>query len=129
MCLPYCVRTHRTYLKTAPLESYIKFLYILWFLLCRLENTKYTSKVFLNSIVTHENGSFFWRWGVPFSIWSSRSRDQGWVQLQLWPKPQLWQYWIPNPLCYAQDQTCIPVLPINHQSPCTTEGSWKMTFL
>ena len=41
-------------------------------------------------------------------------------ELQLQPKPQLQQCQIPNPLCWAGDGTCIPVLLRYHQSQYTT---------
>ena len=37
-------------------------------------------------------------------------------ELQLWPKPQLWQHQILNPLCYVGDWTCVSQLPGHHQS-------------
>ena len=37
---------------------------------------------------------------------------------QLRPKPQLWRRQILNPLCWAGDQTCVPVLPRHHCSRC-----------
>ena len=39
------------------------------------------------------------------------------------PMPQLWQYLILNPLCWAWDRTCIPVLQKCHRSCCTTAGT------
>ena len=42
---------------------------------------------------------------------------------RLRPKPKLWQRQIPNPMCQARDQTCVPVLPRLHQSLCTTAGT------
>ena len=38
-------------------------------------------------------------------------------------KPPLWQWRIPNPLCQAGDQTCVPVLPRCCWSHCTTLGA------
>ena len=35
-------------------------------------------------------------------------------KLQLRLMPQLWQCWIPNPLCWARDGTCIPGLQRGH---------------
>ena len=45
-----------------------------------------------------------------------RSRSKS----QLRPMPQLCQCQILNPLCWARDQTCIPVLQSCHQSHCPT---------
>ena len=58
--------------------------------------------------------------------WSDRFE----VQLQLQPKLQLWQCQIFNQLCWARDQTCVPVFPRCHQSHCATAGTplfncWK----
>ena len=44
---------------------------------------------------------------------------------QLLPMPQLWQCQIPNPLCWARDQTYIPALPRHCQSCCITAGAPK----
>ena len=41
-------------------------------------------------------------------------------ELVLIPKLQLWQHQIFNPLCWARDETCVPVLPRCHPSRCTT---------
>ena len=41
-------------------------------------------------------------------------------ELKSWPKPQVWQRQILNPLCQAQDQTCVPALPRCGRSHCTT---------
>ena len=37
---------------------------------------------------------------------------------QLWPKLQLQQHWIFNPLCRAGDPACVPVLPRCHWPHC-----------
>ena len=44
-------------------------------------------------------------------------------ELQLRPKPQLWQCWILNPLSLARDWTCVPALPRHSQSCCATAGT------
>lgn len=38
-------------------------------------------------------------------------------------EPQLQQRWIPNPLCWVRDQTCIPVLPRGCRSCYATVGT------
>lgn len=42
---------------------------------------------------------------------------------QLWPKPQLWQHRIVNPLCRAGNRTCAPALPRYHWPHCATARS------
>ena len=42
---------------------------------------------------------------------------------KLWPKPQMQQCQILNPLIRSGDQTCIPVLPRCRRSRCTTAGT------
>ena len=44
-------------------------------------------------------------------------------EVQLGPKAQLWQCQILNPLCWAGDWTCVPVLQRSHQSHCVTLGA------
>ena len=51
---------------------------------------------------------------------------------QLWPMLQLCQHWIPNPLCWAGDRTCISVFQRCCRSCCTTAGTsycqfWRWT--
>ena len=41
----------------------------------------------------------------------------------------LWQCQILNPLCWARDRTCIPVLQRCHQSHCMTVGTPYFIFL
>lgn len=63
---------------------------------------------------------FFWRghpetYGVPWP--EIRSKPQSWPKLQL----QQWQ--ILNPLCRARDWISVPALPRCCQSPCATAGT------
>ena len=48
--------------------------------------------------------------------------------LKLWPKPQLQQLRILNPLCRARDLTCIPVLQKCHPSHFATVGKPRNFF-
>ena len=48
---------------------------------------------------------------------------------QLWLKLQFQQCQILNPLCWAGDRTCVPVLPIHHQSSYATAGTPARKFL
>ena len=45
------------------------------------------------------------------------------------PMPQLWQHYIPNPLCWARGQTFIPVLQRRCRSHCITVGTPENTKL
>ena len=49
-------------------------------------------------------------------------------ELQLWFKPQLYQCWILNPLCWAGDWTCVPALPRRYWSLCATSGTWALLW-
>ena len=49
-------------------------------------------------------------------------------ELQLWPKAQLWQCQVLNPLCRAGDGSCAPLLPRHRQSHCTTAGNSRLSF-
>ena len=42
---------------------------------------------------------------------------------QLWPKPQVWQCQILNPLCRARDRTCTPLFPRHLWSRCAMVGT------
>ena len=44
-------------------------------------------------------------------------------------KPQVWQRWIPNPLCWARDPTCIPLFPRLSRPCCATAGTPIFSFL
>ena len=52
-------------------------------------------------------------------------------KLQLQPKLQLWQHWIFNLLCWARNQTCVPVLPRCHSrnSPWKFLISWILNLI
>ena len=50
------------------------------------------------------------------------------LEAQLWPKPQLWQHRLLNPLCQAGHRTCILVLLRCHPSCCTTAGTPMSTL-
>ena len=50
-------------------------------------------------------------------------------ELQLWPKPQLWQRRTLNPQCWARDWTCVPALPRCHWSHCVTAGTPEFLFI
>ena len=55
------------------------------------------------------------------------ARDQ--TQAIVSTKPQLWQCWILNPLCWAGDGICIPVLPRCRWFHCATVGIPRLTLL
>ena len=48
---------------------------------------------------------------------------------QLRPMLQLWQQWIFDPLCWARNQTCVPVLQRHWWSCCATAGTPTFSFL
>ena len=65
---------------------------------------------------------FFW---LSHGIWRSQTRDPIWAIV----KPQLWQHWILSSLCWARNQTCVPLLPRCGQSHCATVGTLGCSFL
>ena len=73
-----------------------------------------------HSICLSKNTVYFSFFDRPRSIWSS----QPWLR----PKPRLQQCRILNPLCQAGDQTCVPVLPRRHGSPCATVRTPRHTL-
>ena len=64
---------------------------------------------------------FFFHFWPPHSIRSFQARIRS--ELQLQPKPQLWQCQILNPLCWARNQTFVLAPPRHRQSHCTTVGT------
>ena len=66
---------------------------------------------------------FFW---PPHSIWSSQARDQ--IQATVATYTAAIAILDLNPLCPAEDGTCIPALQKCHQSCCTTAGTPTFLF-
>ena len=69
---------------------------------------------------------FFFLFGHPAAYGVPRPGIRS--ELQLQPKPQLWQHRILNPLYWARDRTCLPALPKHCQSHWATEGTLRVLF-
>ena len=77
-------------------------------------------------VILNDRISFFF---FPFLFWLLSSIQSSWARdhmdPQLWLMLQLWQCQILNPLCWARDRTCIPVLQRCCQSHYATTGTPK----
>ena len=81
----------------------------------------------ISSTFSYKTPSSFFLFGQPSSTWSFQTRNP--IGGQLPPIPQLQQCQILNPLCLAENRTCIPALRTHHRSCCATTGKSFSLFL